>query len=82
MNKNSVPNDPQSPFVTSGLRIGTPAITSRGFAVEECRALSGWICDILDVMSAGESTDTIEADVRAKVAELCSRFPVYTETRA
>lgn len=82
VNKNSVPNDPQSPFVTSGLRIGTPAITSRGFAVEECRALSGWICDILDVMSAGESTDTIEADVRAKVAELCSRFPVYTETRA
>ncbi|KDE41263.1 Serine hydroxymethyltransferase [Nitrincola lacisaponensis] len=82
VNKNSVPNDPQSPFVTSGLRIGTPAVTSRGFGVKECRALSGWICDILDVMSAGQSTDAIEAGVRTKVAELCSRFPVYTETRA
>ncbi len=82
VNKNSVPNDPQSPFVTSGLRIGTPAITSRGFGIKECRALSGWICDILDVLSAGHSTDAIEAGVREKVAELCSRYPVYTETRA
>ncbi len=82
VNKNSVPNDPQSPFVTSGLRIGTPAVTSRGFGVSECRALSGWICDILDVMSAGQATDAIEASVRDKVAELCARFPVYTETRA
>ncbi|GAB2582738.1 serine hydroxymethyltransferase [Nitrincola alkalisediminis] len=81
VNKNSVPNDPQSPFVTSGLRIGTPAVTSRGFGVSECRELSGWICDILDAMAAGNASADVEADVRDKVSSLCSRFPVYTQTQ-
>jgi len=81
VNKNSVPNDPQSPFVTSGLRIGTPAVTSRGFGVDECRELSGWICDILDAMAAGDSSTEVEAQVRDQVSSLCSRFPVYTQTQ-
>jgi glycine hydroxymethyltransferase len=72
-NKNSVPNDPQSPFVTSGLRLGTPAITSRGFGAEETRQLTGWIADILDDI---ENDETIQR-VRGQVIELCSRFPVY-----
>jgi glycine hydroxymethyltransferase len=72
-NKNSVPNDPQSPFVTSGLRLGTPAITTRGFGVEETRALSGWIADILDDI---DNAETIER-VRGQVLDLCKRFPVY-----
>ncbi|MDJ0793781.1 MAG: serine hydroxymethyltransferase [Woeseiaceae bacterium] len=73
VNKNSVPNDPQSPFVTSGLRLGTPAITTRGFGVEETRQLTGWIADILDDL---ENEETIER-VRNEVLELCGRFPVY-----
>ncbi|GLX84360.1 serine hydroxymethyltransferase [Thalassotalea loyana] len=73
VNKNSVPNDPRSPFVTSGLRLGTPAITRRGFGVEETKTLTGWICDILDDI---ENQDTI-ASVRANVTALCERFPVY-----
>ena len=73
VNKNAVPNDPQSPFVTSGLRLGTPAITTRGFGVEETRQLSGWIADILDDI---ENEETIER-VRQQVLELCARFPVY-----
>jgi len=73
VNKNSVPNDPQSPFVTSGLRLGTPAITTRGFGVEETRQLTGWIADILDDL---ENEETIER-IRNQVLELCARFPVY-----
>ncbi|QBY05191.1 serine hydroxymethyltransferase [Thalassotalea sp. HSM 43] len=73
VNKNSVPNDPRSPFVTSGLRLGTPAITRRGFAEAETAELTGWICDILDDIN---NEQTIDA-VREKVIELCSRFPVY-----
>ncbi len=73
VNKNSVPNDPQSPFVTSGLRLGTPAITTRGFGVEETRRLTGWIADILDDL---DNEETIER-VRSQVLELCARFPVY-----
>ena len=73
VNKNSVPNDPQSPFVTSGLRLGTPAITTRGFGVDETRQLTGWIADILDDL---ENEETIER-VRNQVLELCARFPVY-----
>jgi glycine hydroxymethyltransferase len=73
VNKNSVPNDPQSPFVTSGLRLGTPAITTRGFGVDETRQLTGWIADILDDL---ENEETIER-VRTQVLELCGRFPVY-----
>lgn len=73
VNKNTVPNDPRSPFVTSGLRLGTPAITTRGFGDAETREMTGWICDILDNL---ERQDTIE-EVKAKVLELCGRFPVY-----
>lgn len=77
VNKNAVPNDPQSPFVTSGLRIGTPAATSRGFNEDDCTALAGWICDILDVLADGGDTSSIEGEVREKVAEVCGRHPVY-----
>ena len=73
VNKNAVPNDPQSPFVTSGLRLGTPAITTRGFGTEETRLLTGWIADILDDLENEETNDR----VRAEVLELCERFPVY-----
>ncbi|MDS4025782.1 MAG: serine hydroxymethyltransferase [Candidatus Contendobacter sp.] len=73
VNKNAVPNDPQSPFVTSGIRVGSPAITTRGFKERECRELTGWICDILDDLG----NETVIARVRDQVAELCARFPVY-----
>ncbi|MBT8087767.1 MAG: serine hydroxymethyltransferase, partial [Gammaproteobacteria bacterium] len=73
VNKNSVPNDPQSPFVTSGLRLGTPAITTRGFGAEETRRLTGWIADILDDI---ENEEMIER-VRDQVVKLCRQFPVY-----
>jgi len=73
VNKNAVPNDPRSPFVTSGLRIGSPAMTRRGFGEKESAELTGWMCDILDDI---ENESSIEA-VRNKVAELCARFPVY-----
>ncbi len=73
VNKNSVPNDPKSPFVTSGLRLGTPAITTRGFREAETRQLTGWIADILDDLDNEETID----NVRSQVLELCARFPVY-----
>ena len=75
VNKNAVPNDPQSPFVTSGLRLGTPAITTRGFGVDETRQLTGWIADILDDI---ENEETVEL-VRGQVLGLCKRFPVYVQ---
>ncbi|MBU2952378.1 serine hydroxymethyltransferase [Marinobacter sp. F3R08] len=73
VNKNAVPNDPRSPFVTSGLRIGTPAITTRGFGESECRDLAGWICDILDNLD----DEAVNSRVREQVSALCARFPVY-----
>jgi len=73
VNKNSVPNDPRSPFVTSGLRIGTPAVTRRGFKEEEVAQLANWICDILDDISNEETI----ARVKEQVKEICARFPVY-----
>jgi glycine hydroxymethyltransferase len=73
VNKNAVPNDPQSPFITSGIRIGTPAITTRGFGEKESRELAGWIADILDHM--GDTA--VRAAVRAKAQDICRRFPVY-----
>ena len=72
-NKNAVPNDPQSPFVTSGLRLGTPAITTRGFREDETRTLTHWIADILDGI---DNEETIER-VRGQVLDLCRRYPVY-----
>jgi len=73
VNKNAVPNDPQSPFVTSGIRIGTPAITTRGFGENEARELAGWICDIIDVRGKREVIERVRQDVLA----LCAKFPVY-----
>ena len=72
-NKNSVPNDPKSPFVTSGLRLGTPAGTTRGFGVDEFTAMTHWMCDILDDMS----NDAVVEQVRAQVTTLCQQYPVY-----
>ena len=73
VNKNAVPNDPRSPFVTSGIRVGTPAITSRGFREKEITDLTNWMADILDDL---DNTAVIER-VRGQVLDLCSRFPVY-----
>ena len=75
VNKNAVPNDPRSPFVTSGIRIGSPAVTRRGFKEAECVQLAAWIADILDDID-NESTNKA---VQAKVVELCGRFPVYPQ---
>ena len=76
VNKNAVPNDPRSPFVTSGVRIGSPAITRRGFKEEECKLLTGWICDVLDDID-NEANIT---SVRQQVLALCERFPVYPKS--
>ncbi len=73
VNKNAVPNDPQSPFVTSGIRIGTPAMTTRGFQEAEAAQLAGWICDVLDEL---DNEATI-ARVREQVLDICRRLPVY-----
>ncbi len=73
VNKNAVPNDPQSPFVTSGIRVGTPAMTTRGFGEAEARELAGWMCDVMDDV---ENQGVIDS-VRSKVLEVCKRFPVY-----
>ncbi len=73
VNKNAVPNDPQSPFVTSGIRVGTPAITTRGFEEGESRELAGWMCDVLDRMDSESTMET----VRDKVLAICRRLPVY-----
>ncbi|WP_018013759.1 serine hydroxymethyltransferase [Teredinibacter turnerae] len=76
VNKNAVPNDPRSPFVTSGLRVGTPAITTRGFGEAEVVDLTNWMCDVLESLEAGNSEEVI-ADVKAKVLDVCGKFPVY-----
>ena len=73
VNKNTVPNDPRSPFITSGLRLGTPAITTRGFGIDEVRELSRWMCDILDDLS----NEVLIQRVRGQVLAMCRRFPVY-----
>jgi len=73
VNKNSVPNDPRSPFVTSGIRVGTPAITRRGFTEEDAKELANWMCDVLDNIG---NEEVIEA-TKQKVLEICKRLPVY-----
>ncbi len=73
VNKNAVPNDPQPPFVTSGIRIGSPAATTRGFKEPECRQIAGWICDII----ANIEDERLNERIRGEVADLCRRFPVY-----
>jgi len=75
VNKNAVPNDPRSPFVTSGVRIGTPAVTTRGFGVTEVRDLAGWIADILDA----KGDETVINTVKGKVEAVCAKFPVYAK---
>ena len=77
VNKNSVPNDPKSPFVTSGIRLGTPAVTTRGFKEAECVELAGWVCDILDA----KGDEKVISEVRAKVGEVCQRLPVYQKSK-
>ena len=73
VNKNAVPNDPQKPFITSGIRIGTPSVTTRGFKEEECRQVANWICDIIDNIDDAALIDRI----RGEVSALCKRFPMY-----
>jgi glycine hydroxymethyltransferase len=74
INKNSVPNDPQSPFVTSGIRVGTPAVTTRGFKEQECENLANWMCDVID--SKGD--EAVMTQVKEKVLAVCNTFPVYS----
>ena len=73
VNKNAVPNDPRPPFVTSGIRIGSPAVTRRGFKKEEVAQLANWMCDILDDID----NEKLNASIKQQVLELCQRFPVY-----
>jgi len=73
VNMNTVPNDPQSPFVTSGIRVGTPAATTRGFGEAECRDLAGWMCDVIDAKGDQAVIDS----VKAKALDVCKRLPVY-----
>jgi len=73
INMNSVPNDPQSPFVTSGIRVGTPAVTTRGFDEKDCSDLAGWMCDIIDA----NGDEKVISDVKAKASALCKKKPVY-----
>ena len=73
VNKNAVPNDPQSPFVTSGIRIGTPSITTRGFKQAEASQVASWICDVIDNMGNEALVEKIKGEVKA----LCKRFPMY-----
>ena len=74
VNKNAVPNDPRSPFITSGLRIGTPAITRRGFNENDAADLAGWICDVLENIG----NEQVENEVKTKVLDICHRLPVYS----
>ena len=76
VNKNAVPNDPQKPFITSGIRVGTPAVTRRGFKEDDVKALAGWMCDVLDSINQANHEQVI-ADTQAKVLEVCKRLPVY-----
>ncbi|MEJ2214469.1 MAG: serine hydroxymethyltransferase [Gammaproteobacteria bacterium] len=75
VNKNAVPNDPQSPFVTSGIRVGTPAMTTRGFNEEQSKDLAGWMCDVVD----GRGDQKVIDEVKAKVLKICSELPVYAD---
>ncbi|MEE4659140.1 MAG: serine hydroxymethyltransferase [Halieaceae bacterium] len=81
VNKNAVPNDPRSPFVTSGLRVGTPAITTRGFREAETVELTHWMCDVLESLE-NDTSEQVIAEVKQKVLEICARFPVYGHATA
>jgi glycine hydroxymethyltransferase len=73
VNKNAVPNDPQSPFVTSGIRVGTPAVTTRGFNAADCEALADWMCDVLD----DPHNPAVIERIRENVTHICRKYPVY-----
>ena len=73
-NKNSIPNDPQSPFVTSGIRIGSPAITTRGFKEKQAAQVANWIADVIDNMADSNNL----ANIKKQVLDLCAKFPVYS----
>ena len=73
VNMNAVPNDPQSPFITSGIRVGTPAVTTRGFSGEECIELAGWMCDVIDARGDQAVIDS----TKSKVLDVCAKHPVY-----
>ena len=77
VNKNSVPNDPKSPFVTSGIRVGTPAITRRGFKEAEAKELAGWMCDVLDSIN----DEAVIERIKGKVLDICARYPVYAKAK-
>ena len=77
VNKNSVPNDPKSPFVTSGIRVGTPAITRRGFKEAEAKELAGWMCDVLDSIN----DEAVIERIKGKVLDICARYPVYASAK-
>ena len=77
-NKNAIPFDPQSPKITSGIRVGTPAGTTRGFKEQEFTQIAGWICDIIDAMAQGDAAATVAA-VKEKVLALCAAFPIYQD---
>lgn len=77
VNMNAVPNDPQSPFVTSGIRVGSPAITTRGFNEADSKELAGWMCDIIDALANNAEDQSVIDATRAKVSEICKRLPVY-----
>ena len=75
VNKNAVPNDPQSPFVTSGIRIGTPAITTRGFSEQDSTNLANWMCDVIDA----RGDQAIIEENKQKVLGICKQYPVYAD---
>ena len=77
VNKNAVPNDPQKPFVTSGIRVGTPAATTRGFGTAEIAELTGWMCDVMDSLDGDKADAAVVEKIRGQVSDLCRRFPVY-----
>ena len=76
-NKNAVPNAPQSPFVTSGIRSGTPALTTRGFDEDDSRQRANWMCDIVDSMEGSAADEAVITRIREQVLSICARLPVY-----
>jgi glycine hydroxymethyltransferase len=77
-NKNGIPFDPEKPTVTSGIRLGSPAATTRGFGTAEFKQVGEWICEVMDAQAANPGhTEAVEAAMRARVKELCRRFPIY-----
>ncbi|WP_106477412.1 serine hydroxymethyltransferase [Phytohalomonas tamaricis] len=78
VNRNTVPEDPESPFVTSGLRLGTPGVTTRGLKEEQCEQLAGWVCDILEALPEHGADNVVERNIKCQVDALCRAYPVYS----